>query len=81
MGEGNKRGEGNSSDNAKHIFRLYGQIMKNEIKEIESTELFTKELKAVQKKVGKEMLTDNDLFMLTCEKLLRTYTFEEKGYK
>lgn len=55
--------------------------MKNEIKEIESTESFTKELKDIQKKVGKKMLTDDDLFILTCEKLLRTYTFEEKGYK
>ena len=55
--------------------------MKNEIKEIESAESFTKELKAIQSKVGKEMLTDNELFVLTCEKLLRTYTFEEKGYK
>ena len=55
--------------------------MKNEIQEIESTESFTKELKAIQNKIGKEQLTDNDLFVLTCEKLLRTYTFEEKGYK
>lgn len=55
--------------------------MENEIKEIESAESFTKELNAIQNKVGKEMLSDNDLFILTCEKLLRTYTFEEKGYK
>lgn len=55
--------------------------MKNEIKEIESTESFTEELKTARKKVGKKMLSDNDLFLLTCEKLLRTYTFEEKGYR
>ncbi len=55
--------------------------MKNDLKTIESAEAFAKELKRVQKKAGKEKLTDNDLFILTCEKILHTYTFEEKGYK
>ena len=55
--------------------------MENKIKEIESAESYTKKLKVTQDKLGKEMLTDDDLFVLTCEKLLRTFTFEEKGYK
>ncbi len=55
--------------------------MKNKLNKIESAETFTEELKRVQKKIGKEELMDNDLFILTCEKILHTYTFEEKGYK
>ncbi len=55
--------------------------MENKTQKIDSAEAFAEELKRVQKKIGKEELTDNDLFILTCEKILHTYTFEEKGYK
>lgn len=55
--------------------------MEGKIEEIESVESFSKKLHVVQKKIGKEILSDNDIFILTCEKLMRTYTFEEKGYK
>jgi uncharacterized membrane-anchored protein YjiN (DUF445 family) len=55
--------------------------MDKRIKEIESEESFAEKLKEVKKKVGKELLTDDDLFIMICEKILRTYTFEEKGYK
>ncbi len=56
-------------------------MMKDKIKQITSAESFTEELKKVQKKIGKEKLSDNELFILTCDKILRSYTFEEKGYK
>ena len=49
-------------------------------KEIESEESFVEKLKVVKKKIGKELLTDDDLFIMMCEKILRSYTFEEKGY-
>ena len=56
-------------------------MIKKEIQEIESHEAFQNEVKKAQEKLGNEMLSDNDLFVLTCEKILRTYTFKEKGYK
>ncbi len=55
--------------------------MNKKIKEIESAESFAERLKEVKKKVGKELLTDDDLFIMICEKIFHTYTFEEKGYK
>ena len=55
--------------------------MDKKIIEIESAESFTEKLKEVKKKVGKELLTDDDLFIMICEKILHSYTFEEKGYK
>ncbi len=55
--------------------------MNDIIKEITSVEAFTEELKKVQKKIGREKLTENELFILTCEKILRSFTYEEKGYK
>jgi hypothetical protein len=55
-------------------------MIKKEIQEIESHEAFQNEVKKAQEKLGREMLSDNDLFVLTCEKIVRTYTFEEKGY-
>jgi len=55
--------------------------MDKKILEIESAESFTEKLKAVKKKVGKELLNDDDLFIMMCEKIMRSYTFEEKGYK
>jgi len=55
--------------------------MNKETKEIESAEMFAENLKEVKKKIGKELLTDDDIFCLLCEKIMRTYTFEEKGYK
>ena len=52
-----------------------------EIRVIESQESFKNDVKKAQDKLGREMLSDDDLFVLTCDKLLRTSTFEEKGYK
>ncbi len=31
-------------------------------------------------KIGKELLTDEDILALTAESIAHTYTFEEKGY-
>lgn len=55
--------------------------MEDEIKEIQSAEEFAGKLKAVKRKMGKELLSDDDLFVLACEKIARTYTYEEKGYQ
>ncbi len=55
--------------------------MDKEIQEITSAESFKENCKKVKRKIGKEPLTDDDLFILLCKKIMRTYTFEEKGYQ
>jgi hypothetical protein len=47
---------------------------------IDSQESFERRLREAREKTGKVLLDDDNLFVLTCEKLLHTYTFEERGY-
>jgi hypothetical protein len=35
---------------------------------------------AVEKKIGQTMLSDEDLFILACREIARTYTRDEKDY-
>lgn len=48
---------------------------------VRSREEFKERAKEGQDKIGEKMLDDNDLFVMTCQKIARTHTFEEKGYK
>lgn len=47
---------------------------------IESEALYKERLENVRKRTGKEILNDDDIFVLVCEELLHTYTYKEKGY-
>lgn len=42
---------------------------------------FTDKIIAIDNKVGKEQLTDDQLLLLAARSILKSYTFEEKGYK
>ena len=53
--------------------------MKN-IKPILSYNYFKKRKKEVENKLGNEILTDDDLFILACDKLFHSYTYEEIDY-
>lgn len=37
-------------------------------------------VKAVTAKTGLVFLTDDDILLLACAEIARTYTYEEKGY-
>lgn len=42
---------------------------------------FLLKVKNVQDRIGRELLTDDDLIVLATEEISRTYTREEKQYK
>ncbi len=54
--------------------------MKKKIREISSSDSFVQRLEQAKNKLEHELLNDDDLFVMACEKLMQTYTFEEKGY-
>jgi hypothetical protein len=41
---------------------------------------FLQRVKKVQERIGRELLTDDDLIVLACEEISRTFTREEKQY-
>lgn len=43
-------------------------------------ELFEKKIKEIKKKIGKEMLSDEEITYLTAYEISLTYTYEEKKY-
>ncbi|MBN2038245.1 MAG: hypothetical protein JW768_16000 [Chitinispirillaceae bacterium] len=42
--------------------------------------LFLKSVDSVRRTMGKRPLEDDDLFLLACESISRTYTYEERNY-
>lgn len=54
--------------------------MEKEINKIVSFEYFSNRQKEVAEKVGKKELNYDDLFILLCEKILISYSYEEKKY-
>jgi hypothetical protein len=42
---------------------------------------FLKAVDTVTRKMGKKLLTDDDLILLACEEISRTVTHEEKNYQ
>jgi hypothetical protein len=46
----------------------------------ETPETFQQAVDKVKEKVGKELLTDDDVLVLACAEIARTYSREEKGY-
>ena len=55
--------------------------METTIKNITTYTCFLKRLKEIKEKMGKHILTDDDLFVLMCEKIIQSYTYEEKDYQ
>jgi hypothetical protein len=41
---------------------------------------YQRALTRVEEKIGKTMLTDEDLLMLACREISKTYTRDEKNY-
>ncbi|MGD9201713.1 MAG: hypothetical protein PVI26_09135 [Chitinispirillia bacterium] len=54
--------------------------MENETQKIVSIKYFSERRKEVVEKIGRKLLNDDDIFILMCEKLLKSYTYEEKKY-
>lgn len=50
------------------------------VSELQNPE-FGKKMDEVQCKIGKETLSNDDLLILAAQSIMKTYTFEEKGYK
>jgi hypothetical protein len=50
-----------------------GQIMNNET--------FDEKYEIVQKKIGVASLSDEELLIIACREISRTYTFDEKNYQ
>lgn len=48
--------------------------------EIDSQDTFAGQLEQARAKCARVKLNDQELFVLTCGELMRTYTLEEKGY-
>ncbi len=46
----------------------------------ETEETFRQAIKKVKEKLGVQLLSDDDILMLACEEIARTYGREEKGY-
>jgi hypothetical protein len=42
---------------------------------------FNKNMKSIEEKTGKILLSDDDLLMLACREIAKTYTRDEKDYK
>lgn len=42
---------------------------------------FTNTIIAIDDKLGKDQVTDDQLLLLAARSILKSYTFEEKGYK
>jgi hypothetical protein len=41
---------------------------------------FLRTIEAIQKKIGTTLLSDNDLLMLACYEISKSYTRDEKNY-
>ena len=44
------------------------------------TDDFAKKSACVEEKIGKVLLTDDDLIVLACREIAKTYTRDEKNY-
>ena len=50
------------------------------IMQMNDTDDFANALTRVEGKMGKDLLTDDDLIVLACREIARTYTRDEKNY-
>jgi uncharacterized protein YpuA (DUF1002 family) len=47
---------------------------------VDDSDDFRKTVAQVENKIGKTLLTDEDVIVLACREIARTYTLDEKNY-